>query len=1007
MSLQPSRLLHAIALNLAPHDTDLLPRIRAAYQKQKRMRPLRRIAVAILMILLTFTILLLTVPDVAMAMRRIFGFIPGVGIVDQSTLIRVLAEPVSMTRDGITLTVEQAILTSDKTVIIYKADGIPQEARPKGESGFTCQPSHPSLLLPDGTKLSIHGGNGGGWGSGYQTGFNYPPIPADVNTAKFILTCLEDVAPAAAPQDWELTLRFVPAPPDLTVVPIIEIATPLPTPTVPASVSLAESDSFMGLTYHLESMKRTEQGYLLETSIRWEGGLYADYGVGTGADITLTDANGKAIDLLWSQDEKYLGLPVDPRRGLMGYSLDDVPFTAPLTLTLPWVGANLPLENKPQFTFDPGANPQPGQEWQINQAIDVLGHSVKIISARYVTRDDLMDKDWIRFMPEDMYGFEFTLEADPAFRSIALAVQSGYSADGGGTSGAPTVRDAHGIIKAYAMLGGKIISPLTIAVPYVDIAHLWQITFDPADIMTDVPTSRTSFLDASLQIEKVIPIDDGYYLIGRTIWNDSRLSDFGIGGGWDAQLLDANSTEYPIEPASFDEIGITNVQPGQWAYKVYGKALPLSLTLRITQANVQFIQPYTFTFDPGANPQLGQEWQINQQLEILGYEATIQSAKFIQQGDMRGFEFSLMADPTLQGIPLNMESGITGGYSGGGGASPRDENGVMKVYTLSDGQFSGPILVTVRSVVLGGNWQTTWQPPAAQAGATPVYIPQACVTLDKWRQAIGSLVAIPSHLPGKVLLSRGALAPDPSLFISSLDGTSESGLVFGHGSLSPDGTQLVYSGADNGLYVLDISSGQISTLTNSANDFNPFWSPDGRQIAFTRLTDQGTNIFVMDASGQNAQALTNISDNLTLMGWMPDNRRLVFNAFRQDGSLIQAVDVTSGIIETLVTLSQSYDGKVSISPDGEWIAYSDNVPGRMAPGIFISRLDGSEKKLLVQLEYWITGVSVWSPDGKWLVINVTDTDQFQPITIPALVNVDTCQVVPLMNLNGEILEWIK
>jgi hypothetical protein len=197
LQIKSSHLLESAAQSLAPHNTDLLPRIRAAYQKEKRMKPVRRITAAILIILLAFTILLLTVPDVAMAMRRIFGFIPGVGIVDQSTTIRVLAEPVSMTRDGITLTVEQAILTSDKTVIVYKTEGIPQEARPKGESGFTCQPSTPTLHLPNGTKLNINGGSG----SGFRTGFNYPPIPVDVNTAKFLLPCLEDVAPAAAPQD--------------------------------------------------------------------------------------------------------------------------------------------------------------------------------------------------------------------------------------------------------------------------------------------------------------------------------------------------------------------------------------------------------------------------------------------------------------------------------------------------------------------------------------------------------------------------------------------------------------------------------------------------------------------------------------------------------------------------------------------------------------------------------------------------------------------------------------
>ena len=50
------------------------------------------------------------------AVRQLFGYIPGVGIVDQSAPIRVLAEPVAVTRSGITLTVTEALLSADKTV---------------------------------------------------------------------------------------------------------------------------------------------------------------------------------------------------------------------------------------------------------------------------------------------------------------------------------------------------------------------------------------------------------------------------------------------------------------------------------------------------------------------------------------------------------------------------------------------------------------------------------------------------------------------------------------------------------------------------------------------------------------------------------------------------------------------------------------------------------------------------------------------------------------------------
>ena len=79
------------------------------------------------------------------------AIIPGIGFVQTSSL-RVLAEPVSQTRDGITVTIEQVIVDSERTVVVYKTEGLTiAAANSKGEGGPFG--STQLLRLPDGTLM--------------------------------------------------------------------------------------------------------------------------------------------------------------------------------------------------------------------------------------------------------------------------------------------------------------------------------------------------------------------------------------------------------------------------------------------------------------------------------------------------------------------------------------------------------------------------------------------------------------------------------------------------------------------------------------------------------------------------------------------------------------------------------------------------------------------------------------------------------------------------------------
>ena len=93
--------LENIARRGVPENINLMPSIATQLKRKSPMTILRtRPVVAMLIALL----ILLTLSGVAYAIGRSLGYIPGIGIVDQSTPIRTLAEPVSLTRDGITIT---------------------------------------------------------------------------------------------------------------------------------------------------------------------------------------------------------------------------------------------------------------------------------------------------------------------------------------------------------------------------------------------------------------------------------------------------------------------------------------------------------------------------------------------------------------------------------------------------------------------------------------------------------------------------------------------------------------------------------------------------------------------------------------------------------------------------------------------------------------------------------------------------------------------------------------
>ena len=154
---------------------------------------------------------------------------------------------------------------------------------------------------------------------------------------------------------------------------------------------------------------------------------------------------------------------------------------------------------------------------------------------------------------------------------------------------------------------------------------------------------------------------------------------------------------------------------------------------------------------------------------------------------------------------------------------------------------------------------------------------------------------------GRHLIFRGWSTKLPSFGLYSVqsDGadlrpivpaTTDPAREFGRPALSPDGSRVAYTvSAGGAIHIVDIASGIDDTPSfagaNGAN-LSPIWSPDGRSLAFQRVTGGEIQIVVAPAIGGTVVA-TGPSMPLTEGGvavaFSPDGRQLVAR-YASDGS---------------------------------------------------------------------------------------------------------------------------
>jgi Tol biopolymer transport system component len=212
----------------------------------------------------------------------------------------------------------------------------------------------------------------------------------------------------------------------------------------------------------------------------------------------------------------------------------------------------------------------------------------------------------------------------------------------------------------------------------------------------------------------------------------------------------------------------------------------------------------------------------------------------------------------------------------------------------------------------------------------------------------------------------GLVNPDGSNYVKFE--SPDPRLDLGCAAWSPDGSRLACEGWDdtdptrNGIYTVRSSDGgaltRVTASPNGGHDIPANYSPDGRQIVFTRvrLPDEAdTTMMVVNVDGSDARAISD--QRLGGGSWSRDGRTILADA--DSSFLLVPIDGGAPTVIKIVPaggLRTAFSG--SWSPDGEWIVFS----GRASKSVdlYIVRADGSDLHQVTD-----TPIGLWEEGADW------------------------------------------
>lgn len=151
---------------------------------------------------------------------------------------------------------------------------------------------------------------------------------------------------------------------------------------------------------------------------------------------------------------------------------------------------------------------------------------------------------------------------------------------------------------------------------------------------------------------------------------------------------------------------------------------------------------------------------------------------------------------------------------------------------------------------------------------------------------------------------------------------------------SPDGGQLLYTTTTGDsydalryfIYVVNTDGTGNTALVSDSVDvlLGPVWSPRSNRIVYTRYVDSNGDIWVMSSNGSGQRPLIHSRLSEDAPDWSPDGRNIVFSRRDRDGTGLNIYTARANGTHVTAVNTRRYTQTDPVwSPNGRYIAYAN------------------------------------------------------------------------------------